>query len=124
MKSSALESGEVRLADYESVVIYDSATALFIELELERLLEDQGLRVVGEKEAPELREGGVLAVRYMETPRLNAYGNRIGNTLTVLLEDFTTGRTLLTASGTATYASRDAAWQEVSHQLKLAFGRP
>jgi hypothetical protein len=118
MRSSALESGEVRLSQYEYVVIYEAEKASFIELQLEQLMEDQGFKVVGQNDAQTMSDAKILGTRYTEEPIVNGYGNRIGTILTVLLEDFVTDRTLLTARGQVRMGPPEEAWNKVSSQLR------
>ena len=116
MLSSAIERGEVKLSSYKYVVVYDSAEASHMELELEQLLEHNGLRVIGEDDVqnPSL----TLGARYQEKAIYNGYGNMIKIELTVLLEDMDTDKTLLTASGNA--GSRNSAWKAVARKLNEA----
>lgn len=120
MASSALRNGEINLSDYKYAAIYDSETASFMELELENLMEQNGLKVIGESSAKKYKKGSVLGVKYVEDQVKNGYGNAVGTTFTISLEDFTTDKTLLTINGQETYMGRDAAWKEVSKQLNSA----
>ncbi|MEM8756901.1 MAG: hypothetical protein AAGF47_03870 [Planctomycetota bacterium] len=120
--SSAIESGEIDLEQYKIATIYDSETASFFELEIETLLESVGLRIVGENEAVEIAERGklVLGVRAREKVQANAYGHVHRSDLVILLEDVSSDRTLVTASGGA--MRRDQAWRAARSKLLQAFG--
>jgi hypothetical protein len=120
MASSALRNNEIKLSNYDYVAIYDSAAASFMELELEELFESHGLKVIGENTAAKYKAGKVLGVRYTEDSIRNGYGNPIGSSFTVSLEDYKTDKTLLTISGQQQYLDRSAAWQQVSQKLNEA----
>jgi len=119
MQSSALDSGEIVLRNYKYVTIYDSLAASFIELELEDLFESVGFSVIGENDADKRSGSSILGVRYVEDLARNAYGNVISYNMTVLLEDYASDRTLLTATASST-ASRSSAWKAVKKELATA----
>lgn len=123
MESSLLRSGEIRIADYQTVAIADASGASFIELELESLFEEAGYRVVGDSEAQRLADRGqrVLTARFTENVAVNGFGQFLQGRLSVLLEDRATDRTLLTVSAEST-ASRRAAWNAVSKKLVQTLG--
>jgi hypothetical protein len=120
MASSALKSGEIRLSKYKYAVITQSRTASFIELELESLLESNGLEVIGSADGKKYGRGTVILARYAEEHQRDGYGSVVGTTITVTLEDMATDKTLLTVNGRQSYLRRDAAWKQVSEELAAA----
>lgn len=116
MVSNAVERGEVQLGSFKYVVIYDSEKASFIELELEDLFEQNGLRVIGEADIK--NPSITLGARYKESSFYNPSTGYTNIDLTVLLENMDDDKTLVTASGTS--RKRDRAWQEVSKELNKA----
>jgi hypothetical protein len=120
MASSALKNNEISLSNYKYVTIYDSKEASFMELELENLMESNGLKVIGKGDAKKYRKGTVLGTRYTEDHIRNGYGNPIGTTFTISLEDFSSDKTLLTVNAQQQYMGREAAWKEVSQKLDSA----
>lgn len=122
MVSSSIDRNEIRLGDYKNVFIYPSEEASFVELELERLFDTVGLKVIGINEGSNFPESSVLGTRYTEKPVLNGYGNQIGTELTIQLVDYSSGKTLFTTrSSTDILSSRKAAWKSVSTELGNAF---
>ncbi len=132
--TSTLRNGSESLGDYEYAVVYDSETASFIELRVQRLMEDQGLTLIGEAEAR--KDQRVLAVRYSlergikRTPGVTAAGPRWSLTLT--LEDFLTDKTMVTcfgesmSEGMASRSTREVqedCWNQVQQELEEVFKR-
>ncbi len=120
MASSALKNNEIKLSNYQYAAIYDSPEVSFMELELENLMESNGLKVIGEAEAKQYPKGSVLGTRYMEDHIRNGYGNAIGTVFTISLEDFSTDKTLLTVNAKQQYMGRQEAWKQVSTKLDEA----
>jgi hypothetical protein len=121
-RSSAIEKGEIKLTNFKYAVIYDSETASFIELDLETLLEEANLKVIGEKEAPKYGKGKVLAARYKAFEMTNQYGGTLSSGLTLTLEDFATSKTLVTVQGKQAYGESSLAWKEIAKALRKEFG--
>ena len=118
MVSSDVGAGKVQLGSFSDVLIFDSASASFIELELAQLFEEQGFRVVGEKAVSQPQR--TLGVRYTQEPLMSANGRFVrGMTLTILLEQFSTDKTLVTIRGSSRNGGddKDAAWEEVRGKL-------
>ena len=120
MASSALKSNEINLSDYKYAVIYNSAKISFMELELESLMEAHGFKVIGKKDGKKYEKGMVIGTRYTEKNIKSIYGNTIGTTFTISLEDFTSKKTLLTINAEQTHLNRNAVWKQVSQKLSSA----
>ena len=84
---------DMPLDGYLYVAIYDAEEASFIEQNLSSMFRGIGFKVIGENEAPAKPNGSVLGVRYTSVS-----GSTLC-TLTVLLEDYDTDRTIITAEG-------------------------
>ncbi len=98
MVSSSIDRNEIRLENYKNVFIYPSERASFVELELERLFDAVGLKVIGINECSNFPASSVLGTRYTEEPVLNGYGDRVGEELTIQLVDHSSGKTLSNGS--------------------------
>ena len=120
MTSSALKSNEIRLSDYKFAVIYDSKGASFMELELEELMEANGLKVIGSADGKKYKKGVVIGTRYTEDTIQDIYGGITGTILTITLEDYISDKTLLTVRGQQSYLNRKVAWKQVSEKLQKA----
>ena len=122
MVSSSIDRKEIRLGDYKNIFIYPSEKASFMELELERLFDTVGLKVIGINEGSNFQVSSVLGTRYTEEPILNSYGDQIGTELTIQLIDYSSGKTLFTTrSTTDIFSSRKTAWKSISTELENAF---
>lgn len=121
MASNSLERGHIRLSNYRYVVIYDSESASFIELELEKLFESRGFVVVGERGITDATQ--TLGVRYQEYLPTNYYGQVINGRLTISLEDIASDKTLLTLSSGGSYVQRDSIWKKLAKELEAALAK-
>ncbi len=121
MVSSSIDRKEIRLGDYKNVFIYPSEKASFVELELERLFDTVGLKVIGINEGSNFLVSSVLGARYTEKPILNGYGNPVGVELTIQLVDYSSGKTLLTTRSSTRWSSRKTAWESILTELENAF---
>ncbi|MBT6045306.1 MAG: hypothetical protein HOI47_34000 [Candidatus Scalindua sp.] len=118
MVSSSVERNEIRLGAYKNIFIYPSEQASFVELELERVFDAVGLKVIGINEGGDFPISSVLGVRYTEKIILGGDGDE----LTIQLVDYTSGKTLFTTrSSTDIFSSRKAAWKSVLTELESAF---
>jgi hypothetical protein len=119
--SHAAIEPDISLDQYNAVAIYDAESASFIEQNLAGLFRSIGFKVVGEKEAPSMPSGTVLGVRYTEATSIDLCS------LTVLMEDFDTDRTVVTIRGRGQdfnlllgiyTADCDMAWKQVQEKLR------
>ena len=130
--SAALKKKEVSLADYKYATIYESTGPGFVEIQMQRLMEDHGLTTIGENETGAHQK--VLGVRYSlvrsaaVTPGITVSGPRW--TLTVTLEDVSTDKTLVSvfsesqSEGMAAKSSQKVkkqCWDQASSELEEIF---
>lgn len=113
--SRSMVSPDADLTRYTNVVIYKSDRASFIELQMAELFRGLGYGVVGSREDNAIPEA--LGVRYTTSERGRKY------VITVLLEDTSTSKTLVTAEGTGHDAlwdrpDEEAAWRAVESELR------
>ena len=89
-------------------------------MELESLMEAHGFKVIGKKDGKKYEKGMVIGTRYTEKNIKSIYGNTIGTTFTISIEDFTSKKTLLTINAEQTHLNRNAVWKQVSQKLSSA----
>lgn len=114
--SKSMRADDFNPKNYNTVTIYDSAEASFIELELAQLFKSIGFKVIGELEVGNYEAGTVLGARYT----LRSIGD--SSKLVILLEDTSTDKTMLTVEGSASGYTRGNnetyAWELVMEKLQ------
>ncbi len=96
--SRSMKDPEANLSTYRFVTIYNSTEASFIELELEGVFRELGLKPIGDNEVDKLQKGECFGVRYV-------VGGQMGDSYsaTLLLEDAITDKTLVTCNASTSW---------------------
>ena len=118
--ATSMVSSDYQPKKYGVFAIYDSIGASFLELELQMFFEELGYRTIGENELVKYR-GRALGVR-CSTEYLVASDLY---TITILLEDAETDKTVCTVRGEAKgtrNTARSAAWDKASEELRRLIG--
>ncbi len=102
------------LTSYKYVAVYDSDEASFLELHLEGIFRELGFEPVGDKEAERFKKGECFGVRYV----WSIEGRKI-----LLLEDFATGKTLVSCLVRG-MSSPDRIAAKFHAELAMALGKP
>ena len=129
-KTEVMRDPDFLFDEYKAVTIYNSSDANFIELKIAALFRSLQFEVLGENESV-LRADPVLGVRYTMEPSYDARGLVAGLSMTLLLEDIQTGKTLLTLRGISSrqgpirdsvFPTEGALWEELQKRLAKEAG--
>ena len=116
--SSSMMASDYQPSKYDTVAIYDAESASFLEIELQKFFESLGYQVIGEYEI-EKYKSRTLGVRYK-----SAYAKEL-YTITILLEDAMTDKTMCTVQAEAEGIRhrldkvKAAAWSKASEELRI-----